>query len=245
LADVLADASALARLRGPRLRSAANASPRRRVLALGIEREETPNLLSAARRQLLRSRHDVRFVSTAVGDRGKFENLNALLDANPPHGYDWLLVVDDDVTLPRDFLDVFLFLTERFQLRLAQPAHRSRSHAAWDVTRRRWTTVVRETAFVEIGPVTALHATTFDVLLPFPELRAGWGLDAHWSAVAREHGWAIGIVDATAVAHGLRPVGASYKHQAAIEEAREFLSTRPYTKAIDAQRTLVEHRSWR
>ena len=69
--------------------------------------------------------------------RGKFENLNLLLAAHPADGHDWLLVIDDDVELPRGFLDRFLFLCERFSLALAQPAHRLHSHAAWPVTRRR------------------------------------------------------------------------------------------------------------
>ena len=50
---------------------------------------------------------------------------------------DWLLIVDDDVILPRGFLDRFLVAAEAFGLDLAQPAHAFASHAAWDVTRRR------------------------------------------------------------------------------------------------------------
>ncbi|HEY2768929.1 MAG TPA: hypothetical protein VGI87_00045 [Solirubrobacteraceae bacterium] len=245
VSDLVADTRGLARLQRPRLRRAAAALPRRRLLALALERPDVPNLLAAARQELLRSRHDVRFVSAPVGDRGKFENLNELLRSQSADGYDWLLVIDDDVALPRGFLDMFLFLAERFELRLAQPAHRSRSHAAWKVTRRRAGSVVRETAFVEIGPVTAFHRTTFDALLPFPGLRVGWGLDAHWAAIARERGWRIGVIDATPVLHNLRPVAASYGHAVAIAEAREFLGDRPYVKAAEAQRTLVEHRSWR
>ncbi len=244
ISDAIADGRAAARLQQLRLRRAARDSPRRRVLALALERTDVANLLAPAREEVVRSRHHVRFESTPVGDRGKFENLNAMLRAHPADGYDWLLVIDDDVGLPREFLDVFLFLAERFRLRLAQPAHRSRSHAAWDVTRRCAGTVARETAFVEIGPVTAFHASTFEILLPFPELRIGWGLDAHWSALAREHGWRIGIIDATPIRHDLRPVATSYQHQAAVEEARRFLRDRPYVKASDAGRTLVEHRSW-
>ena len=63
---------------------------------------------------------------------------------------------------------------------------------------------MRETAFVEIGPVSAFHATTFSALLPFPPLRAGWGLDAHWAAIAQAHEWPIGIVDATPIRHQAR-----------------------------------------
>ena len=112
------------------------------------------------------------------------------------------------------------------------------------MTRRRRGPSLRETAFVEIGPVTAFRRSTFEKLLPFPPSAAGWGLDAHWSAVAGAEGWRLGVVDATAVAHGLRPVAAGYDGASAIAEAREFLRGRPYVTATQAQRTLVTHRSW-
>ena len=50
-------------------------------------------------------------------------------------------------------------------------------------------------------------------LLPFPPLRFGWGLDQHWSALALEHGWRIGVVDATPIRHGLRRIAASYDRE--------------------------------
>jgi hypothetical protein len=244
IADAVADSWAIGRLQPWRLRRAAVAGPRRRVLALAVEREDEPNLLAAAGAELLRSHHDVRFHRTGVGGRGKFENLNDLLEHNPPDGHDWLLVLDDDVALPRGFLDAFLFLVERFGLRIAQPAHRAFSHAAWQVTRRRPGGLVRETAFVEIGPVSAFHATTFSALLPFPPLRAGWGLDAHWAAIAQEHEWPIGIVDATPIRHQARRIAASYDREEAIAEGRRFLAGRSYVTAAQAQRTIATHRHW-
>ena len=242
--DAVADAWATARLQPWRLQRAADAAPRRRVLALAVEREGEPNLLAAARAELLRSHHDVRFARIGVGDRGKFENLNALIEDNPPAGHDWLLMLDDDVALPRGFLDAFLFLVERFGLRMAQPAHRALSHAAWQVTRRRPGGLVRQTLFVEIGPVAAFHAVTFDSLLPFPPLRAGWGLDAHWGAIAQEHGWPVGIVDATPIRHHARRIAAAYDRDDAIAEGRRFLAGRSYVTASQAQRTVVTHRRW-
>src|SRR5205823_6435305 len=155
------------------------------------ERGDTANALSRARAELQRSRHSVSFASTDVGTRGKFENLNRVLAAHPARGNDWLLALDDDVLLPSGFLDAFIFLAERFSLRV------------------------------------------------------GWGLDSHWAALAQERGWRIGIVDATGVRHGLRPVAASYDRSAAVEEARAFLAGKPYTPAARAQQTLVAHRSWR
>jgi hypothetical protein len=243
--DAVCDAAALARLERWRLARAARTTPQRRVLALSIERQGVPTLLPAARRELERSRHQVQFVSAMAGDRGKFENLDLLLERHPAAGHDWLVVIDDDVALPAGFLDAFLFLAERFGLRLAQPAHRWRSHAAVPVTRRRPGSVVRETGFVEIGPVTALHAVTFGELLPFPPLQAGWGLDAHWSALAAQRGWTLGVVDATPVRHGLRRTASAYDREAAVVEGREFLAQRPYLSARQSQRTLAVHRSWR
>ncbi len=243
LLDALCDAVSLARLDRWRLRRAAAAWPRRRVLALAVERTGEPTLLASARAELMRSRHQISFRQTPVNGRGKFENLNALLEQQSPAGYDWLLALDDDVALPSEFLDVFIFLAERFGLRLAQPAHRHRSHAAWEITRRRPASLVRETAFVEIGPVFALHSETFDALLPFPPLRVGWGLDVHWSALAAREGWTMGVIDATPIRHGLRQIAAAYGHQEAVEEASEFLRERPYKPAADAQRTFTTHRS--
>lgn len=245
LADAACDLMSLMRLEPWRLRRAARSWPRRRVLALGIERVDMPNILAAARTELQRSHHELEFASTDVGDRGKFENLNRLLAAHPAAGHDWLLLIDDDVSLPPGFLDAFVFLAERFGLALAQPAHRRRSHAAYEVTRRRPGSVVRQTAFVEIGPVCGLHAVTFKALLPFPNLRAGWGLDLHWSALARQHGWREGIIDAIPIGHGLRRIATGYDRGGAVSEARAFLNGRPYTPAQQAQTTLARYRGWR
>jgi len=242
LADAITDGSQVLLQRS--LGRAAALAPARRVLVLAIERSGMANLLDQAEAELARSHHTVLTARIDAGDRGKFENLNALLEDHPPDGFDWLLALDDDVGLPERFLDEFVFLAERFDLAIAQPAHRRYSHAAWPVTRRHRGSVVRETAFVEIGPVVGFHARTFETILPFPPLRAGWGLDAHWSAVAASRGWRLGVIDATAVEHALRPVAATYDSRAAIEEARRFLAGRPYVRASDAGRTLATHRRW-
>lgn len=246
LVDRMLDLRALAAARPARLnRAARSRPPTRRVLVLGIDMAGPNGLMGAARQELARSRHDVELaISAGDPDRGKFENLNALLDDHPPGDRDWMLVIDDDVALPPGFLDRFLFLAERYGLALAQPAHRRHSHAAWSVTRRRPGSVVRETAFVEIGPVTGFAHTTFDALLPFPALRMGWGLDLHWAAVGRERGWRMGVIDALPVLHAVRPVAAAYSRAAAIAEAREFLDGRPYVPRDEAQRTLAAHRRW-
>ena len=243
--DELVNAWELASGRRLALELAARHRPTlRRVLVLGVERPEHRDLYRAVGAELLRSRHDVELHSAPPEGRGKFENLNRLLALHPAEGHDWLLIVDDDVELPRGFLDRFLFLCERFSLQLAQPAHRLNSHAAWPQTRRRALSVVRETSFVEIGPVTAFASVTFPTLLPFPELHMGWGLDAHWAALAREHGWRCGVLDAVSIRHRAAPAADAYSREAALAEARSFLAARPYLRGKEAHRTLTSHRRW-
>ena len=215
----------------------------RRVLVLSVVREENAATFERAVAALRRSRCEVTVRSRAPGVLGKFDNLGALLDGVPLRSFDWVVLLDDDVVLPRGFLGGLLLVAERFGLALAAPAHRHRSHAAWPLTRRRWGSVARETAFVEIGPVTALRRDAVEALLPFPAgAGMGWGLDAHWSWLAREHGWRIGIVDLLPVAHLVAPAGAGYGRDAAVAQARAFLAEHPYLPVAESQRTLAVHR---
>ncbi|WP_196807237.1 glycosyltransferase [Candidatus Solirubrobacter pratensis] len=226
-----------------RVRHAARRAPRRRVHVVGVARAEHLRTVARLRAELLRSSHDVALhLAPPAPGAGKWTNINAALAAAPLGDADWLLIVDDDVALPRGFLDRFLLLCERFGFELAQPAHAFASHAAWDVTRRRPGVLAHRTRFVEIGPVTALSARAAAVLLPFPDLRMGWGLDARWSALAAEHGWPIGVIDATPVRH-LRPVAGDYPRDAAIAEAEAFLDGRAYVTRVEAAEVLEEHRS--
>jgi GT2 family glycosyltransferase len=239
--DLAADA--LMRRRVNEIRRAARSSPpRRRVLVAGVMRPELATRARAIEAELRRSRHHVELrLGPGAPGLGKWANLRATLAEHPPHEADWLLLVDDDVALPAAFLDTFLLVSEHFGLRLAQPAHAFASHAAWPVTRRRPGLIARRTRYVEIGPVTAIHSDAFGALLPLPDLEMGWGLDAHWSAIAADAGLALGIVDATPIRH-LRPVAASYPHAAAAAEAGRFLAGRPYVTRKQAAEVLA---AWR
>jgi hypothetical protein len=240
---------------GPRTDRLAAAGPRRRVLVLAVYRPGS--LLPAAVGRLRSTRHELDVVLGATGRAdsalagataaeqlggGKLENVDRLLSGVPETGrFDWTLVLDDDVLLPRRFLDRFIALCEAFALDLAQPAQTWRGQSAWRVTRRRPASLVRETRFVEIGPVTAFRRRAAAELLPFPGLRYGWGLDLHWAALARERGWRLGVVDATPVHHP-SPVAAAYGHAPAIAEAGRFLAGRPFLPADAAAETLATHR---
>ena len=244
--DAAGDLRRLATAEPLRLARAAAQGPRRSMLVLAVEREDEPNVLAAARAELHRSRHDVHFHQTGVGTAGKFENLDRLLEAHPAAGHDWLLVVDDDVEpaprLPGPFR--VPGRTVRSAARAAgapRPLARrlERDPPASPAASR------ARPAYVEIGPVSAFHADVFETLLPFPPLRAGWGLDAHWAAVATQRGWPIGVIDATAIRHGLRRIAGSYDRADALAESRAFLADKPYLTPAQANRTLRVHRNWR
>ncbi len=216
-------------------------TPARDVLVIAPHGADT-TLLDGSLAELRASRHELRVATAAVAELGggKFQNANALLAGQPPA--DWTLLLDDDVQLPARFLDRFVGLAEALALDLAQPAQTLASHAAWESARRRPFTVARLTNFVEIGPVTAFSRRAAAELLPFPDLRMGWGLDLHWGALAAEHGWRLGVIDALPARHESRPVGGAYSAEEATAEAQRFLVNRPYIHADEAGQTLE---AWR
>lgn len=86
-----------------------------------------------------------------------------------------------------------------------------------------------------------LGASHHDALLPFPDLQMGWGLDAHWGALAAQRGWKLGVVDVVPVRHA-RPVAVSYPRDAAMAEADRYLADRPYVTREQAAEVLEEYR---
>ncbi|MFZ0975600.1 MAG: hypothetical protein WAN22_25475 [Solirubrobacteraceae bacterium] len=196
--------------------------------------ENEPTWLLAE--QELRSAHDdVSLEVSGLAGAGKFTNLNRLLDGSTPDWCDWLLIIDDDVVLPTEFLDLFLTVAEHFRLLIVQPAHCMVSHASWRVTRRSPFAIARTTNFVEIGPVTALHRDAIPTLTPFPADGMGYGLDFEWATTARQRRWRIGVVDVTPIVH-LMPAGSTYSMSRAAADARRDLYEPP--------RTAVTFRRW-
>lgn len=222
LTDALFDIELAARGGARRLRRMADALPRQSVLVASVEVPSRRAELERVLAGLKQTRHDVTARVVPIGTGGKFQNINRALEGCELDRVDWLMVVDDDVALPPRFLDEFLALADAAGLKLCQPAHRFRSYATFELTQRHYGSSVRETGFVEIGPVTAFHRDVFDAFLPFPDLRWGWGLDAYWSKLASDRGFRMGIVDATPIEH-LKPVAATYGVEEAAAEARRFL----------------------
>jgi Glycosyl transferase family 2 len=260
LRDALDAAALWARLVPPRLDRAARAGARGSVVVLGLYAAEQAEMAASAVAELRRSARKVTFALGALDEpdpslaevtaasglrgRGKFENLNALLERASGREADWIVVVDDDVELPSRFLDRMLFCAEQFGFDLAQPAVTHTSHSAWPVCRRERGIVARRTRLVEIGPVTAFRRTVVPALLPFPSLRMGWGLDLHWGGLALERGWRLGIVDAAAIRHEARITASTYNRDEAVAELTSFLAARPHIDRVQAGEVVERHRSW-
>jgi hypothetical protein len=232
-------------------------TPIRRVLVVGVY--EAGSRAPEAVAELRRSRHDVRFAygsrdeepdpslrteTVATGLDGLLvDNRNRLLELAGDEPCDWTITIDSDVRLTRNWLDRFIAVCEAYDLVLAQPANTRRSYESYPLTRRSLTALLRETRFVEIGPVAAFRADAARELLPFPDdAGMGWGLDLHWSWLARERGWRMGIVDVAPIRHEDKGHGNTYAAQRAFEAQERFLAAHPHASRDEALRTLRPHR---
>lgn len=224
LRDEIADVILAIDPRGGRLDREAVAMPRQRVLVVGVEVPRRGDALRRITAELARSRHEVVVSTVPMAPKGKFENVDDAIAAagQPLAGFDWLIVTDDDVGLPPRFTDHYLAAARLADLVVSQPAHRYLSYATYQITRRRRGRFVRQTNFIEIGPLTVIRRDGFEELVPFPPSRWAYGIDLLWAELCRRHGWRMGVVDAVPVRH-LKPVGGSYDIEEARREGRELI----------------------
>jgi hypothetical protein len=229
-------------------------APRRHVLVLGIYGSDGRQLEEALDR-LRDSAHTVRVALGAMGapatglasdtvltdlKGGKFENLNLVGRAAEPIEADWVLIVDDDISVGHGFLDRLLAVAERLGLGLAQPALTRASYGWYNVNRRR-PALGRETRFVEIGPAILMRRDVYRQLAPFPTDGMGWGLDLHWSAVAERLGWRLGVIDAVPVRHETRRYASAIDYDSARAAAERLLAGREHITYVEAESVLARY----
>ena len=139
----------------------------------------------------------------------KFVLINRLFADIDIGGFDYVLVVDDDIYLPRHFLPSFLAYQEAFDFALAQPARAWHSHFDHAFALRRPWLLARRTRFVECGPLVSFRREAAAALLPFAHPQQLWGLDLVWPLAIEGRSLRMGIIDAVAVDHSLRPQAAA------------------------------------
>ncbi|MGI4748850.1 MAG: hypothetical protein ACRYFY_22795 [Janthinobacterium lividum] len=221
LFDMLFDGRIAPQMRS--LRRQASAVSPRKVLVVSVEDPERPTALNKIFASFKQSRHDVTTSAVPMGSRGKFQNINLALQDFQLDQFDWIIVTDNDVQIPQDFLNIFLYVADALDLQIAQPAHRCLSYTSFNFNYRRWNSLGRVTHYVEDGPITAFRRDVIPRVLPFPEMRWGWATDLAWCAMAAQEEVPIGIVDCTPMEH-LRPVAENYPVASAVSEARAFLA---------------------
>ena len=165
----------------------------------------------------------------------KFVLLNRLLADINLAAYEYLLVVDDDIMLPEGFVDGYLHVVERHNFAIAQPARTHDSYIDHPFVERLDGITARRTRFVEIGPLFSFHHSAFKDFLPFDEASPmGWGYDFVWPRLALDQGLHMGVVDAVAVVHNLRPPVVHYDYNVANAAMGCFLAQRPHLSKKDA-----------
>ena len=245
---------------GRALRHLPQARPR--VLVVGAYLSEKPNLIDHLVRAFASSRHcavtqrwaaigrastDPAVAAVTVEEvrtpTPKFALVNRLLEAGDFTNHDYLVVCDDDIRLPRDFVDRFIGWQQHCGFSLAQPARTWNSFVDHGFVRQSLRCKARETRFVEIGPLFCFDRAMASLALPFDPLSPmGWGYDLVWPALARAHGLTLGIVDDAAVEHCIRPQGAMYSRANEQEAMARFLARREHLTYADA---IVVNRRYR
>jgi len=159
----------------------------------------------------------------------KFALLNRLTEGVNVADYDFILLCDDDIQLPESFLDRFLDRQALYDFALAQPARTHDSYTDHPIVEQVDGLDGRRTRFVEIGPVVCMRRDAALHLLPLDETSGmGWGVDFIWPVVMEQAKLKMGIIDATPVAHKLRPPVQTYDHSEAVSQMRVYLSDKPH-----------------
>jgi hypothetical protein len=159
----------------------------------------------------------------------KFTLINRILNQVNLSDYEYLVICDDDIALPSQFLDNYLALVGQYRFAIAQPARTNDSYIDHQFVGQLHGIKARRTRFVEIGPVFSFHKHAFAACLPFDEESPmGWGYDFVWPHLADKNGLNMGIVDATPMTHKMRPPVANYSYAKANSTMHEYLSKRAH-----------------
>ena len=225
-----------------------------RVLVVGvylIDREHTTSEIAA---ELDRSREwtvEQKWMALGVADvpeglrritaaarttpAPKFALVNQLLASVRLDDYAFVVVCDDDISLPPRFVDSYLELVNIHGFALAQPARTHASYIDHPFVEQLAGIDARWTRFVEIGPLFSMRRDAAALIVPFDESSPmGWGYDFAWPILLEAAGLRLGIVDATPVEHTMRRTLAYYDYDPVRACMDEYLARRPHVTPGEA-----------
>jgi hypothetical protein len=218
----------------------------RRILLAGVYLADAPNMMEhlvVALAGSKRHRVDQRWVGlgdapvpeavaavtlrVVPGRAFKFTLFNELLVNEPWQDYDYVFLCDDDIEVPDGFIDHFIDLQESLGFAAAQPARTAESYSGHLIVVQQPGLIARETRFVESGPVISFTREAFGNVFPFDDSSGmGWGLEYIWAHKLAEAGMRMGIIDAVAVVHTLRPTAVQYDEDEARRQEHDLTSRR-------------------
>ena len=177
-----------------------------------------------------------------TGKVPKFQILNDLLHDTNISQYDYIILCDDDVILPRNFVDSFIAMQSRLEFAIAQPARTLNSYTDHPIVQQHIGVHARQTHFVEIGPVVSFHRSAFDLIFPFDLTSPmGWGYENVWAHEVIRRGMKMGIIDAICVDHSLRKPVANYDWSQADRERNVFLQKHEHLPLEECFRVVKAH----
>ena len=169
----------------------------------------------------------------------KFVVLNKLLSAGLSDHYDYIIVCDDDISFPPDFLGRYLDLVVKYDFALSQPARTHNSYTDHHFVEQLDGLTARRTRFVEIGPLFSMRRDIISALCPFDERSfMGWGYDFVWPCIVGKMGLRMGIIDATPVEHSMRKPVKNYLYDDANKSMDDYLKANLHLSKNEAFRIL-------
>ena len=162
--------------------------------------------------------------------------------AAPPPDVHWVLS-DDDIVLRRSSVKELVRVAITAHIDVYAPTHAWDSHWSYGFTCSRPLSLVRETSFVEIGPLVGFSPAARAMLLPFPAVAGvGWGMEAYWSSLSQP-GLRNGLIDALPIAH-TTPVGGTYDQADEAVKAQVLLERSGVPSLEALMRTSATWRPW-
>ena len=140
-------------------------------------------------------------LTVGSGPGGRFDNLNLLYEARPVAEGSWLAVADDDVAFVRGDVIELIQMMRKAGLNLAQPGQSLLGWWTVCASLSRPFSIVRDTNFVEVGPLFVADPQFAKEILPFPRNTGmGWGVEADWYRIKLNR-YRIGVIDACRLLH--------------------------------------------
>ncbi len=231
-------------------------SPKPKLLVIGVYLADKPNLALSVTQSIKSSSawsvdcrwasigcteasSDMRDVTSLAISRptAKTVILNRLLSDISLSDYEYVMIVDDDIALPSDFVDHYLRIVAERGFALSQPARTHNSYIDHYFVAQLMGVESRQTNFVEIGPLFVVHQSAYSLILPLDERPPmGWGLDFVWPVLIERQGLSMGIVDSCPVEHCFRKPVAYYDYAEADAGMKKFFSENEHLSYEDTFR---------